>query len=130
MGFRLKTSSNTREIFDYLGNRTNLKPFALSKIAISLSLKEDEDVENYTDEDMNGLELNRQTITGQYDEVFKCLMEIKAGRSLNDDEYFPEYTKKHLDRGAQILKRLYDYNGNFERLFNSLLKENDGLVFI
>ena len=67
-------------------------------------MKEDEDVENYTDEDMNGLELNRQTITGQYDEVFKCLMEIKAGRSLNDDEYFPEYTKKHLDRGPNTKK--------------------------
>ena len=127
MGFRLKTSSNTKEIFDYLGTRTNLKPFALSKIAISLSLKEEEDVMNYKDDDINGLELNRQTITGQYDEVFKCLMESKAGRYLDDDEYFPVYTKKHLDRGAEILKRLYDYRGNFERLFNSLLKGNDGI---
>lgn len=127
MGFRLKTSYNTKEIFEYLGPRTNLKPFALSKIAISLSLKEDESIENYNNDDTNGLELNRQTIMGQYDDVFKCLMEHKAGRYLEDDEYFPEYTKKHLDRGAEILKNMYDYRGNFERLFNSLLKGNDGI---
>ncbi|MBU5310595.1 DndE family protein [Tissierella carlieri] len=127
MGFRLKTSSNTKDIFEYLGTRTNLKPFVLSKIAISLSLKEEDDISNYVNDDINGFELNRQTITGQYDEVFKCLMEAKAGRYLSDDEYFPEYTKKHLDRGAEILKNLYDYRGNFERLFNSLLKGSEGI---
>lgn len=127
MGYRLKTSNKTKEIFEYLSARTNLKPFALSKIAISLSLKEYEDIENYVNSDTNGLELNRQTIMGQYDEIFKCLMETKVGRYLDDDEYFPDYTKKHLDRGAEILKNLYDYRGNFERLFNSLLKRNEGI---
>ena len=29
MGFRLKTSLQTKEIFEELGNRMNLKPFAL-----------------------------------------------------------------------------------------------------
>lgn len=125
MGFRLKTSNETKEIFEYLGARTNLKPYALSKIAISLSLKEEEDIENYISNDISGLELNRQTIMGQYDEIYKCLMERRAGRALEDDEYFPEYAKKHLDRGAEILKGLYDYKGNFERLFNSLLRGKD-----
>ena len=34
MGFRLKTSKKTKEIFEEVGKSTNLKPFALSKIAI------------------------------------------------------------------------------------------------
>ena len=127
MGFRLKTSYNTKKIFEYLGTRTNLKPFVLSKISIALSLREDENIENYRDDDTNGLELNRQTIMGCYDDIFKCLMEMRAGRNLSDDEYFPGYAKKHLDRGAEILKNRYDYRGNYERLFNSLLEGKDGI---
>lgn len=121
MGFRLKTSTATMESFEYLEKRMNLQPFALSKIAIILSLKEKESIENIKSQDHKGLELNRQTIIGNYDEIFKCLMEKDLNRSLSDDEYFPEYTKKHLDRGAQILRNRYDYEGNFERLFKSLL---------
>ena len=46
MGFRLKTSLQTKEIFEELGNRMNLKPFALSKLAISMSLTNKEPIEN------------------------------------------------------------------------------------
>ena len=125
MGYRLKTSKRTMEIFDNLGKKTNLKPFALSKLSIVLSLKAEEPIEEYEIGDMNGLELNRQTILAQYDSLFKCLMEQKANKNLSDDEFFPDYTKKHLDRGAMILQNLYSYKGNFEKLFNSLLKGED-----
>jgi len=125
MGYRLKTSKRTAEIFEWLGNRTNLKPFALSKLAIILSIKSDEPIEEYESEDANGLELNRQTIMAQYDALFKCLMEQKANRHLTEDEFFPEYTKKHLDRGAVMLQNLYEYKGNFEKFFSSLLKGED-----
>lgn len=125
MGYRLKTSEKTKLIFEGLGTRTNLKPFALSKLAIALSLKEEEPIDNYEFEDTEGLELNRQTIMGQYDSLFKCLMEQKAEKRLSDDEYFPEHAKKHLDRGAKLLMNLYEYKGNFEKLFNSLLKGED-----
>lgn len=125
MGYRLKTSKETKDIFESLGAKTNLKPFALSKLAIALSLKADEPIETYEATDTEGLELNRQTIMAQYDALFKCLMEQKAGRYLTDDEYFPDYTKKHLDRGARLLENLYEYKGNFEKLFNSLLKGED-----
>lgn len=122
MGFRLKTSERTKEIFEYLENRMKLQPFALSKIAIALSLNSDESIDNYEATDQRGLDLNRQTIMGNYDDVFKCLLENDLGRSLSDDEYFPHYTKKHLDRGAEILKNEYDYSGNYGRLFESLIK--------
>lgn len=109
------------ENFEYLETKMRLQPFALSKIAIMLSLKQKESIENIEDEDQRGLELNRQTIMGEYDDIFKCLIEKDLNKSLTDDEYFPQYTKKHLDRGAEILRRQFDYSGNYERLFKSLL---------
>ena len=99
-----------------------LQPFILSKLAIVLSLKEKQSIDTIKDEDQKGLELNRQTIMGDYDEIFRCLIEQDLNRSLTDDEYFPKYTKKHLDRGAKILRNRYEYSGNQERLFNSLLE--------
>lgn len=127
MGFRLKTSRKTMENFEYLESKMRLQPFALSKIAIMLSLKDSESIDNIKDEDQKGLELNRQTIMGDYDEIFKCLIEKDLKKSLTDDEYFPRYTKKHLDRGAEILRKKYDYSGNYERLFKSLVEGNVGI---
>ena len=114
MGFRLKTSTQTKDIFEELGSRMNLKPFALCKLAISMSLTNEEPIENYKSTDNNGLELNRQTITAQYDGLFKALLEQHAGKSLTDDEYFPTHAKLHIDRGAVMLKNKYNYSSNLE----------------
>ena len=67
MGFRLKTSKRTKEIFEELGGSTNLKPFALSKIAVSMSLNDNVSIDEYKNDDTNGLELQRSTVTGEYD---------------------------------------------------------------
>jgi DNA sulfur modification protein DndE len=125
MGFRLTTSSRTKDIFDDIGSRTNLKPFALSKIALSLSLAESTPV-NEKESDTKGLDLNRQTITAQYDTLYKCLIEQKEGKHLTDDEYFPYYVKLHIDRGAEILRRQYEYTGNLEKFINLLM--NGGMA--
>ena len=121
MGFRLKTSLQTKEIFEELGNRMNLKPFALSKLAISMSLTNNEPIENYKSLDNNGLELNRQTITAQYDLLFKTLLEQHAGKHLTDDEYFPTHAKLHIDRGAVMLKNRYSYSSNMEHFINQMI---------
>lgn len=122
MGFRLKTSSQTKEIFEELGSRMNLKPFALCKLAISMSLTNEEPIENYKSDDNNGLELNRQTITAQYDGLFKALLEQHANKSLTDDEYFPTHSKLHIDRGAAMLKNRYNYSSNMEHFISQMIK--------
>ena len=122
MGFRLKTSLQTKEIFEELGNRMNLKPFALSKLAISMSLTDKEPIENYNSLDNNGLELNRQTITAQYDLLFKTLIEQHAGKHLSDDEYFPTHAKLHIDRGAVMLKNRYNYSSNMEHFITQMIQ--------
>ena len=127
MGFRLKTSLQTKEIFEELGNRMNLKPFALSKLAISMSLTNNEPIENFKSLDNNGLELNRQTITAQYDLLFKTLIEQHAGKHLSDDEYFPTHAKLHIDRGAVMLKNRYNYSSNLEHFINQIVKQDSNI---
>ena len=127
MGFRLKTSLQTKEIFEELGNRMNLKPFALSKLAISMSLTNNEPIENYKSLDNNGLELNRQTITAQYDLLFKTLLEQHAGKHLTDDEYFPTHAKLHIDRGAVMLKNRYNYSSNIEHFITQVVNADSNI---
>ena len=74
--------------------------------------------------DTLGLELNRQTITGEYDELFKCLIEKFENKHLNDDEYFQKYLKAHMDRGAQLIYSEFKYGRDF---LLQLLKEDIGL---
>lgn len=126
MGFRLKTSKKTKEIFEEIGNSSNLKPFALSKIAVSLSLKDTTPIDDYINDDTNGLELQRSTVTGDFDAIFKALFEVNLKRNISDDEYYPHYMKLHMDRGAELLLKQYKYSGgNLERFLGNALKKGD-----
>lgn len=113
MVFKLKTSKETMQIFNDIAASIRLQPFALAKIAIALSIRSTEElVESDFCADSDGLELNRQTITGEYDDLFKALIIGRKGSSLSEDEYFPKYLKAHLDRGARLLFAEYKYSGN------------------
>ena len=60
-----------------------------------------------------GRELNRQTITGDAEALYKCLMELYAGKHLTDDEFFPMHVNAHIDRGAIFLDQEQRYVGDF-----------------
>ena len=106
MIFRLKTSKRTQEIFHELEKRTNYKPYTLVKHAIAWSLKGNTSVADF-ESDSNGLDLNRQTITGDHEAYFKVLMEEVEGRYLPEDEFFPKYVKAHIDRGSIIMPEVW-----------------------
>ncbi|CAH2213357.1 DndE family protein [Tepidibacter aestuarii] len=126
MGFRLKTAKNTKEIFEEISSSSKLKPFALCKIAISLSLRDSNSIDDFEDTDTNGLELQRSTVTGEFDTIYKALIEMNLQRHLTDDEYYPVYTKKHIDKGAQLLSKLYDYSGgNLEKFLKHVAIKGD-----
>lgn len=129
MGFRLKTSKKTKEIFEEIGRSYNLKPFALSKIAVSLSLKSEEPIDQEEEKDVNGLELQRSTVTGEYDAIFKALIEMNLGRNITEDEYYPKYMKLHMDRGAELLYSDFRYSKNSLEKFitNKLIKEGENI---
>ena len=129
MGFRLKTSKRTKDIFEEIGSSSNLKPFALSKIAIALSLKDSKSIDLYDETDTNGLELQRSTVTGEFDNVYKSLIEVNLNKHLTDDEYYPLYTKKHIDKGAEILQNLYKYSGgNLEKFLRTITQKGDASI--
>ena len=113
MIYRLKTSKETMRIFESIGTSQGLQPFALSKIAIALSIRagnlSDEDFKTDTD----GLELNRQTIFGEYEALFKALLAMEKRGKLSDEEFFPLLSKAHLDRGAKLLYNESRYGMHF-----------------
>ena len=105
MAYNLKASQQTEEILTRLEASENLPWPTLAKLAISLSIRQGPlmELELYTDN--RGREVNRQTVTGEADVLYKCLMELQQDRFLPDEEYFPTYVKGHLDRGAELLER-------------------------
>mgnify|MGYP002801043788 FL=1 len=112
MAFKLKTSKKTEEILTQIESSTNIPYATLIKLALALSLrtgllqKEDFNTNNL------GRELNRQTITGDADALYKCLFEVCENRLMSDEEYFPKSVKAHLDRGAILLQNELRYSGN------------------
>ena len=113
MQFRLKTSKRTKEIYDALLIREHLQPFALAKISIALALNEGFCSINSDIADTNGIELNRQTITSENDDLFKALIEMNEQRHIYEEEYFPDVVKKYIDYGAILLEQEYRYGHDF-----------------
>ena len=112
-------------MFEEMAASTNYAPFILSKLSISLSIKSEVPLEQSDFKtDAYGLELNRQTITAEWDDLYKCLICISEQRHIEDDEYFQKYIKAHLDRGARMLYGEFKYNNDF---LLALLNDKHGL---
>lgn len=125
MVFKIRTSKKTMVIFEEMAASTNYAPFILSKLAISLSIKSNIPLtEPDFKTDTFGLELNRQTITAEWDDLYKCLIAMSEQRHIEDDEYFQKYIKAHLDRGAKMLYGEFKYNNDF---LLALLNDRQGL---
>lgn len=114
MAFKLRTSKRTDEIFRRMETSENLPCYTLVKLAIALSLRQAAPLQE-SDFKTNtlGRELNRQTITGDADVLYKCVMQLYAGRHLSDEQFFPDHVKAHIDRGAVLLEQERRYGGNF-----------------
>ena len=116
MIFKLRLSEQTDTIFKSLDQRASLKPYTLVKHAIAWSVREDHPlIKSDFETDSKGMELNRQTITGNYDAYFKAIIEQYEQRKLTEDEFFPHYVKAHIDRGALILNAMFNHAGALDR---------------
>lgn len=125
MNFRLKTSKETGEILKSLQNSTGLTWNVLSRIAVALSLKEDSSFPKAVP-DTAGVEIHRNTLTGEYDYVYKALIQQHSGFSITEEEYFPDLFNRHIERGIRILESKYRLYGNYEKLLTNLLKNENG----
>ena len=114
MAFKLKTSKKSEEIFSRIEASENLPFYVTVKLAMAMSLRSEKPLDaNDFNTNALGRELNRQTITGDADALYKCLMEIYSNKHLTDEEFFPGYVKAHIDRGALLLEREQKYGEDF-----------------
>ena len=100
------------DIFKEIEKREHLQPFVLAKIALSLSIKDRYSYDGGELDDTHGLELNRQTITNEYDTLYKCLIQMNEKMHIPEEKYFPAYVKAYLDNGAILLEREYKYSSS------------------
>ncbi|GGD08317.1 DNA sulfur modification protein DndE [Pontibacillus salipaludis] len=121
MNFRLKTTAETAEILKNLHNSTGLTPNLLSRIAISLSVLNNDNPGEVVS-DRNGLEFNRNTLTGDNDYFYKAIIRQHANREVTEEEYFPNLFNAHLTRGVKLLNEEYKHSGNYDKLLRNLLK--------
>jgi DNA sulfur modification protein DndE len=103
-----------------LKGRTGLTPNILCRIGFCLSLRDPivPKPENYDEE---GQEINRYTLTGEWDKFFIALMKerlLKDGLNINSD-LFPQL-RAHMNRGAISL---YDRVKTIEDFQDLLPKE-------
>jgi len=114
MAFKLRTSKKSEEIFAKIEASERLPFYTTVKLAMAMSLRSKTPLyEKDFHTNTLGRELNRQTITGDADKLYKCLMELYSNKHLTDEEFFPDYVKAHIDRGAVLLEQEYKYGGDF-----------------
>lgn len=112
MIYRIKTSKKTMEIFEKIGKSERLQPYILVKLSLSLAIRNGYKYIGSLD-DMLGLDLNRQTIVGEYDILFKALIEMNEEKNIPEEKYFPDYVKAYVDYGATLLEQESRYSNDF-----------------
>mgnify|MGYP001122084872 CR=1 FL=1 len=122
MNFRLKTSKYTAEKLKQLQSATGLTPNILARIAIGLALKNPAPATGHVP-DINGLDFNRSTLTGEHDYIYKVLITQHYGQEISDEQYFPELFNSYLERGIRMLANEYQHAGNYEKLIINLLHQ-------
>ncbi len=111
MVFKLKTSKRTMDIYRQIEKREHLQPFVLVKLSLALAINSGYSYDGALS-DTAGLELNRQTITNEYDVLFKSLIQMNEGRHIPEDEYFPTFMKAYIDYGAVLLEQECKYSND------------------
>jgi|AntRauTorckE6833_2_1112554.scaffolds.fasta_scaffold03807_7 DNA sulfur modification protein DndE len=122
---RLKTSIQTKEILKDIQKRSNLRPNILARIAINLSITSKFSIKdkNYDNE---GLEFRRETLFGNYEILFKSLMNYDQNTNLTEENFFPYYTKLYLENGAKLLHSEYEFAGNIDTFLINILDNKVG----
>jgi len=119
---RVRMSKGATHRLQMLKGKTGLTPNILLRIAFCYSLNEPK-IPNPNDYDEDGQELNRYTLTGDWDAFYMGILRerLVADKLDPEQDLFPQF-RAHLNRGAfSIFSRIKDLSD-----FQSLLPvEND-----
>lgn len=107
MSTRLKLSKEKSAHLDSLSIKLGLRRNIICRLAIGRSLVEKESVKEFEHEDSLGYELNRTTVAGNHDALFRALITQHEGRKLNDFEFFSQFLRNHIERGVELLVEEY-----------------------
>lgn len=121
MNFTIKTSKYSKETLLQLQSATSITPNILIRLAVALSLKNPTPIVPLLKDPIDGLVLNRSTVTGEHDYVFHALISQHAQKTISDDDYFPAYFNAHLERGIRSLGAEYKSAGNYEKFIRALI---------
>ena len=102
---RLRISEEVAHRLSILKARTGLTPNILCRIGFCLSLNDptSPDPKDYPDDTEK--EINRHTLTGQWDPLFVALIKERCHRDgqLLDDEKLADHFRAHVNRGVLLL---------------------------
>ena len=99
---RLRISQDGTYRLRVLKGRTGLTPNILCRIAFCLSIREPEIPTQLYDSD--GQEINRYTLTGQWDSLYMALLKQKLTQDRTDhNQDYSHHFKQHIERGIILL---------------------------
>lgn len=129
---RLKTTIDVENKLVELDRRIKLSSkAAIMRLALSYSIKIKTDprvqndlIRQYDIRKQDGLDYQRLTIFGQNEELYKLLMINQLGENITDEEFFPELTFFHIERGINLLYSDYLYINDKDKFFEKLSRLN------
>ena len=130
MNLRLKTNIDTEAKLNELQSLLQVSSkAAVMRIAIAYSLRitgdprlNADEIVKYDVKNQNGADYIRYTIFGNDELLYKLMMEQHLKMHLTDDEFFPELTNAHLNRGIVELQAELKLAKTKEKLLINLLK--------
>ena len=104
---RLKLSEKATKQLINLSKKLDVRRNIICRLAVGKSLTIEKSVKDFKTEDSKGLEFNRTTLTGDQDLIFKSLILQHEKNPIDEEIYFPQYFRNHIERGLDILSSEY-----------------------
>lgn len=129
---RLKTTAEIENKLIELDRKIKLSSkAAIMRLALSYSIKiptdpriKNDEIWHYDVRKQNGMDYQRLTIFGQNEELYRLLMINQLGANISEEEFFPELTFFHIERGINLLYSDYLYINDKDKFFEKLSTMN------
>ena len=129
---RLKTTAEVENKLMELDRKIKLSSkAAIMRLALAYSIKiqtdprmQNDGIKHYDIRKQDGMDYQRLTIFGQNEELYRLLMINQLGSGISEDEFFPDLTFFHIERGINLLYSDYLYINDKDKFFEKLSSIN------
>jgi DNA sulfur modification protein DndE len=123
MSERLRLDADSTEKLESLSNNLKLRRNVICRIAISMSLMDDNYKMNSSD-DTSGIEFNKSTIMGNDEFIFLAMIALKKGQEIEYEDSFNTVVRYHIIRGLQIMDALYKKLNSPTDFFENIIQHH------